>query len=266
MNALRLYRNPLRLAVSASLWRAAWYLAGYIFVTGWLLFAAAFTTAVTAAVFTITLAGIPLLVAAAGVLRGCANVERGRLRLVLTEPPRGGYRPVTRTGIMAQAKARWRDPATWRDVAYLIGLWLPLFVLDTIVFSVWLTFLAGVTLPAWYWAPRGNAGLGYTSATTIHGVTLGYFPHGPNGPGGVGLYVDSLPRALLAAAGFLVLFLIFNYVLVITARAHAAVARSLLRAPADPLAAAKEVLAGPGPLGPLKDRMQNGGSPVGHPT
>ncbi len=263
---LRLYRNPLRLAVSPSPWRAAWYLAGYVFVTGWVLFAATFTATVTAAVCAITLAGIPLLVAAASVLRGCAEVERARLRQVLTEPTRGGYRPATGAGLMARARSCWQDPATWRDAAYLIGLWAPLFILDTIVFSVWLTFLAGITLPAWYWAPRGNAGFGYTSATTVHGVTFGYFPHGPNGPGGVGLYVDTLPKALLAAAGFLLLFLIFNYVLVTTARAHAAVARSLLRAPADPLAAAKEVLEGPGPLGPLKDRMQNGGSPVGHPS
>jgi hypothetical protein len=261
---LCLYRNPLRLAVSASPWRAAWYLAGYVLATGWVLFAATYTTAVTAAVFAITLAGIPLLMAAAAVLRWGADVERARLRQVLAEPTRGGYRPVAAAGIMAQARGRWRDPATWRDVAYLIGLWLPLFILDTVVFSVWLTFLAGVTLPAWYWAPRGNAGFGYTSDTSIHGVTFGYFPHGPNGPGGVGLYVDTLPKALLAAAGFLVLFLIFNYVLVITARAHATVARSLLRAPADPLAEAKDVLAGPGPLGPLRDHLQNGGTPVGH--
>ena len=183
-------------------------------------------------------------------LRWCADVERGRLRQVLAGPVRAGYRPAPSTGLLAQARARWRDPATWRDVAYLIGLWAPLFVLDTVVLSVWLTFLAGVTLPAWYWAPRGNAGLGYTSPTTIHGVALGYFPHGPHGPGGVGLYVDTLPTALLAAAGFLVLFLIFSYVLVLTARTHASVARSLLRAPADPLAPAKEVLAGPGPARP----------------
>ena len=260
---LRLYRNPLRLAVSASPWRAAWYLAGYVFVTGWVLFAATFTATVMAATFAITLAGLPLLVAASAVLRWGAGVERARLRQVLTGPARGGYRAVTGTGIMAQVRTRWRDTATWHDVAYLIGLWVPLFILDTVVLSVWLTFLAGVTLPAWYWAPRGNAGLGYTSTTTIHGVTLGYFPHGPNGPGGVGLYVDTLPRALLAAAVFLVLFLMFSYVLVLTARAHAAVARSLLRAPTDPLAEAKDVLAGPGPLGPLHVPVQNGGSPAG---
>jgi hypothetical protein len=253
---LRLYRNPLRLAVSGSPWRAAWYLAADVFVTGWVLFAAAFTTTVTAAVLAITLAGIPLLVAAAGVLRACAEVERVRLERVLGTRIPGGYRPVTGKGIVAQLRTRWRDTATWHDVAYLIGLWLPLFVLDTLVFAVWLTFLAGVTLPAWYWAPHGNAGIGYTSDTAIHGVTLGYFPHGPNGRGGVGLYVDTLPKALLAAAGFLVLFLIFNYVLVITARAHATVARLVLRAPSDPLAEAKDVLAGPGPLGPLQHSQQ----------
>ena len=89
---LRLYRNPLRLLFSASTWRAAGYLAVYVFITGWVLFSVALTTTVTAAAFAITLAGIPLLVAAAGVLRGCANVERARLRRMLPEPVRGSYR------------------------------------------------------------------------------------------------------------------------------------------------------------------------------
>jgi hypothetical protein len=263
---LRLQVNPLRLLFSASPWRAAWFLAAYVFAVGWILFAVAFTATVTAAVSAITLAGIPLLVAAAAVLRGCAGVERARLRRVLAEPPSGGYRPVTGLGIIAQARRRWQDPATWRDAAYLIGLWAPLLILDTLVLTVWLTLLAGVTLPAWYWAPRGNAGLGYSSVTSVHGVPLGYFPHGPHGPGGVGLYVDTLPRALLAAASFLVLFLIFNYILVLTARAHAWVARGLLRAPADPLAEARRVLAGPGPLGPLKTPIPNGGTRASHST
>jgi hypothetical protein len=248
---LRLYRNPLRLATSASTWRAVGFLAGYVFLAGWLLFAIALTATVTAAALLITLAGIPLLVAASGVLRGCASAERARLRPVLDEPICGGYRTVTHPGIMAQVRTRWRDPATWRDAAYLVGLWPVLFTLDTAVLSVWLTLAAGVTLPAWYWAPQGAAGLGYTSATRVHGVTLGYFPHGPHGPGGWGLYVDTLPKALLAAACFLVAFLLFNYVLVLTARAHARIASAMLRAPADPLAPVKEVLTSPGPLGPL---------------
>jgi Putative sensor len=253
LTTLNLDRNPLRLLASPGPWRAAWYLAGYVFVTGWVLFSIAFTATVSAAAFAVTLAGIPLAIAAAAVVRWCAAVERVRLRQVFAGPgPRTGYRSTQGLGIMARARTTWKDPALWRDGAYVIGLWVPLFILDTLVLTVWLTFLAGITLPIWYWAPRGNDVAGYSSPTPVHGVPFGYFPHGPHGPGGVGLFVDSLPRALLAAACFLVLLLLFNYVLVLTARAHARVALSLLRAPADPLARAKEVLAGPGPLGPLQ--------------
>ncbi|HEY3734763.1 MAG TPA: sensor domain-containing protein [Streptosporangiaceae bacterium] len=255
---LPLHPNPVRLAGSASPWRAAWYLAGYVFVTGWLLFAVAFTATVTAASLLITMAGIPLLAAAAGVVRGCANVERARLRQVLPDPVRGGYREVAEPGIAAQAKTRWRDRATWRDVSYLTGLWVPLLALDTLVLTVWLTLLAGITLPVWYWAPRGNAGIGYVNGPRPNGIALGYFPHGAHGPGSKGLYVDTLPKALLAAAIFLVLFLAFSYILVLTARAHARIARSLLRAPVDPLAEAKEVLNRPGPLGSLTDHPTTG--------
>jgi uncharacterized membrane protein len=262
---LSIRRNPVRLLCSAAPWSSAGYLAGYLAVS-WVLFGIAFTATVTAAVFAITLAGIPLLVAAAGVIRGCANVERGRLRQVFAAPVRGRYRTVATPGIMAQVRVRWRDPATWRDIAYLLGLWLPLYALDLIVLTVWLTFLAGVTLPAWYWAPRGNAGVGYVNGTQVHGVALGYFPHGPHGHGAVGLYVDTLPKALLAAAVFLILLLLFNYVLVATARAHARVARALLRPPPDPLAVAREVLAGPRPLGPLEIHRGNGPPPASHPT
>jgi Putative sensor len=246
----RLHGNPFRLAWSAAPWTAAGYLAGYLAVS-WVLFSVAFTSAAAAAVLAITLAGLPLLVAASAAVRGCANVGRGLLRQVLAEPVRGAYREAAQPGVVAQVRTRWQDVATWRDLAYLIGLWLPLNLLGTVAVAIWLTFLAGVTLPIWYWAPRGNAGIGYVNGTRVHGVALGYFPHGPHGPGGVGLFVDSLPKALLAAVGFLSAFLLFNYVIVAAARAHARVARSLLRAPADPLAEAKGVLLQPGPLGLL---------------
>jgi len=254
---LNLGRDPLRVLVSSAPWRAAWYLGGYVFVTGWVLFSVAVTATVSAAGLAVTLAGIPLAIAAAAVVRWCAAVERARLRRVFTGPvPQPRYSATQGLGMVARARITWKDPALWRDRAYVTGLWIPLFILDTVVLTVWLTFLAGITLPIWYWAPRGTGIAGYSAPTPVHGVPIGYFPHGPHGPGGVGLFVDSLPRALLAAAGFLVLFLIFNYVLVLTARAHARAALSLLRAPADPLAQAKEVLAGPGPLGPLTRSQQ----------
>jgi Putative sensor len=247
----RPHGDPFRLAWSAAPWAAAGYLARYLAVS-WVLFSVAFTAVAGAAALAITLAGLPLLIAASSTVRGCANVGRGMLRQMLIEPVRGGYRQAAQPGIVAQVRTRWRDVATWRDLGYLIGLWVPLFALGTLVLAIWLACLAGITLPIWYWAPRGNVGLGYSSVTSVHGLVLGYFPHGPHGPGGVGLYVDTLPKALLAAAGFLIAFLLFNYVVVAAARAHARVARSLLRAPADPLAEAKEVLSQPGPLGPLE--------------
>jgi Putative sensor len=243
---LRLYGNPLRQLVAGSTWRAAWFLIAYL-VWGWLLWAAVFAATLTTAVLAITLAGIPLLVASAGVIRGCANAERWRLREVLAGPIHGGYRVVRRPGIFSQIRTRWTDPATWRDFAYLFALFVPLWVLDYTVVVVWLVLLAGITVPAWYWSVPET----FNNGQTAHGLQFGYFPNGPHGSGSYGVFVDTLPKALLTAAVFLVLFLLFNYVLVGTARLHARIAGALLRAPTDPMAAAKEVLTRPGPLGPL---------------
>ena len=83
------------------------------------------------------------------------------------------------------------------------------------------------------------------------GSQIGYFPNGPaQATPDTASASDTLPKALLTAAVFLILFLLFNYVLVATARAHATVARVLLHGPADPLREAKEVL---GPAGPLDE-------------
>ena len=243
---LPLYRNPLRQLVAGSTWRAAWFLLAYL-VWGWLLWACVLVATVTTAALAITLAGIPLLVASAGVIRGCANAERWRLRGVLAGPVRGGYRVVRRPGILGQIRTRWSDPATWRNFAYLFAMFIPLWTLDLLVIVVWLVLLAGVTVPAWYWAPQQT----FDNGQTAHGLQFGYFPNGPHGSGSYGVFVDTLPRALLAAAVFLVLFLLFNYLLVGTARLHTRVAYALLRAPSDPMADAKEVLTKPGPLGPL---------------
>jgi len=246
MSRFSLRRDPIRLAVSGETWRSAGYLLGYV-VTGWVLFAIVLTAVVTATVLTITVAGIVLLIAAGAVARGCANFERARLRTIDQEPVEGRYRQVTGSGLMARLRTQWHDPATWRDIAYLVGLFAPLMVLDLAVVTIWLVFLAGITLPIWYWAPRQTFGFGVNSGSA-HGVQFGYFPNGPHGHPGYGLYVDTLPKAFLAAAICLVLFLLFNYVLVATARLHAKVARALLSPQEDPLREAKEVLDRPGPL------------------
>jgi Putative sensor len=243
---LRLYANPLRQLAAGSTWRAAWLLLAYL-VWGWLLWAAVLAATLTAAVLCITLAGIPLLIAAAGVIRGCANAERWRLSGVLDAPIHGGYRAVTKPGILGQVRTRWSDPATWRDFAYLFALFPLLWALDFTVMVVWLVLLAGITVPVWYrYVPET-----FNNGQTAHGLQFGNFPNGPSGPGSWGWFIGNLHQALIAAGIFLVLFLVFSYVLVGAARLHARIASALLRAPADPMAAAKEVLTRPGPLGPL---------------
>jgi Putative sensor len=247
---LRLRTDPVRLLLSASPWRAAGYLISYL-VVSCVTFSVALTAATAAVGLAVTVLALPLMIAVAWVVHWCAGAERALLSQVFTEPVRASYARRERAGLWGSATAAWRDRATWRELCYLLGLWAPLYVLDTVVLSVWATFLAGITLPLWYWAPRGTAGLGYTSGTQVHGVAFGYFPHGPAGPGAWGFYVDTLPKALLAAAVFAVAFLLFNYVLVATARMHGRIARALLRPPADPLEEARDVLTRPGPLGPL---------------
>jgi len=242
MNTLSLRRDPIRLVLSRGLWAGAWYLLAYQ-VVGWVLFAIALSAVLTGAVLSFTLAGLPVLAAAAATISWCANVERARLRTVDPEPVIGRYREPGGPGVMNRLRTRWQDPATWRDVAYLLGVFVPLAALDLIALTVWLVFLAGITLPIWYWAPWQEV-----HGVRYHGYQIGYFPNGPHGHPGYGLYVDTLPKALLAAAVSLILFLLFNYVLVATARANATVAHALLRPPQDPLREAKEVLRNPGPI------------------
>jgi hypothetical protein len=252
-----LRRDPFRLLISRAPWASAWYLFSYLFA-GTVLFVIVVTATTLTTALSFTLAGLPLLLAAAAVVRGCAAVERARLRFMSPKPVRSGYQTAAGPGLLAGIKARWSDPATWRDIAYLAGMFAPLIVLDWAVLGCWLVLLAGVTLPAWYQYPRQTWGIGVnggsasgTGTGSAHGVQLGYFPNGPHGHPAWGLYVDTLPKALAVAGVCLVLFLIFNYVLVATTRLHAAIARALLRAPQDPLREAREVLRRPGPLSAL---------------
>jgi hypothetical protein len=250
ISRLPLYRNPVRLVLSPSPWRAAGYLLSYLLVSG-LLFAVVVAASVTTAALAVTVALAPLLIASAGVIRGCAAVERTMLRQVYRQSVPGNYPPPAPSGLWRRGRAAWSSGATWRDLAYLTALWVPLYVLDTVVFAVWLCLLAGITLPVWY---RHVADVCFgTCSSHAPGVLFGSFPAGPRGPGASGLWIyPSVGPALLVAAGCLVSFVAFSYVLVLTARLHGRIAMAVLRGPSDPLAAARKVLAEAGPLGPLR--------------
>jgi Putative sensor len=252
---LALRRDPVRLLLSRGLWAGTWYLLAYQ-VVGWVLFAITLSVALTGTVLCITLAGIPLLIAAAAVIRWCADIERARL-IPFCGDVGSHYRQQAASGMVSRVRALWRDPAIWRDIAYLLGMFAPLVALDLTVLTVWLVLLAGITLPAWYWAPWQSV-----HGVRFHGYQLGYFPDGPHGHLAYGFYIDTLPKALAAAAAFGIAFLLFNYVLVATARAHVAVARHLLGAPEDPLRAAREVLGRPGPLSAAESAAHPGRTEV----
>src|SRR5258708_34140701 len=108
--SLRLYLNPLRQAVSASTWRATWYMLAYL-VVGWVLFGAVLTAGIAAITLAITLAGLPLLIAAAAVIRGCASAERWRLATVFPmRGPRGDI-ALPRLGLVAPGRPSLFCPA-----------------------------------------------------------------------------------------------------------------------------------------------------------
>ncbi len=99
-----------------------------------------------------------------------------------------------------------------------------------------------------------------SQARALDGVRLGYFPDGPSGRGSRGLYAGTLTKALLAAVACLIAFAVFSYVLVLTARAHAPVARALLGPPHHPLAQAKDLPERPGPLPSLLSSSRTTGA------
>lgn len=248
--ALTVHANPLRLLVSSSLWRSAGFLLTYLLLSG-AGFALVFASGLTTAVLALTVALAPLLTGAAAVVRGCAHGQRFLLRQATRGPVRSCYPRPAGPGLWRRARGEWTSGATWRETGYLAGLWPVLFALDTAVVAVWAVLAAGVTAPLWYsrvsdWCVAGTCG-----GQGVPGLQFGNFPHGPLGPGAHGFYVDSPGRALLLAACCAVAFLAWNYLVVLTARLHATVALALLARTPDPLGPARDVMAGPGPLGPL---------------
>ncbi|SFT52520.1 Putative sensor [Actinopolyspora lacussalsi subsp. righensis] len=231
------------LLLSGRPWAATVYLLSY-FVVGTLLFSLVLTSVLVAAALSIVGVGLPLLVAAAVLIRGCAAIERWRALLVTDFVP-AVHRTVHGRGIMAQLRTRWSDPATLRACGYLILMYVPLLILDTAVVALWLSVVGMVTVPLWFWAIPQNGG---------HGVMIGYRPEAPDttsfafGDGSFGLWIGDLPTALLAAALFLVLAFVLAHLVVAVAGAHGRVVRSLLGPPTDPLETARRALDEPGPL------------------
>ncbi len=133
---------------------------------------AEFTFLVTALSFgvgtAITLIGIPVLVGTVYAWRWLANVERSVIgRLTGIQIPRPYRQLPEGAGWSRQIGARLADPATWKDLVFLM-LQLPLgivsFTLATVILGA---AAAWIGAPAYYWAISGGVDLGLVTVDTL---------------------------------------------------------------------------------------------------
>ncbi|WP_432838693.1 sensor histidine kinase [Dactylosporangium sp. CA-092794] len=201
--------------MTTGLGRPAWRALGYLLlgVASTALGLTAALAAVTAgALLAASVVGLRVVPPLAALLRAMAAIERWRCGLVLAERPRPPLRPAADLGGRDRASIALRDPALWRELAWLLVAF-PLNLAATVLATaVWLTGTSLVTIPIWYrYLPDGRAKV-YDSGGVAHGV------------------VDSVPTALPWAAAGLVLVLAAGW---LTRAAAAGVARTgaaLLRA------------------------------------
>lgn len=121
----------------------------------------------------VTLIGIPILIASVYAWGWLAGLERRTIGALTGTVIPSPYRPLPEGGWWERLRARLADPATWKDLAFLLlqfPFGLVAFVVTVVVLGVGIQAL---TVPLWYWAVPGNADL------------IGVFD------------VDTLPEALL---------------------------------------------------------------------
>jgi signal transduction histidine kinase len=126
----------------------------------------------------ITLIGIPVLVGTVYAWRWLAELERRLIRtLVGTEIP-SPYRPDPVGGRWwRRVTARLADPATWKDLAFLL-LQLPLGILSfTVAVTVLGVGFGALAAPAYYWAVSDGTWIGWIQIDTL-GEALALMPLG----------------------------------------------------------------------------------------
>ncbi|MER5931285.1 sensor domain-containing protein [Streptomyces sp. NPDC002054] len=186
-------------------WRAAGYLAGSA-VTGIPVLLGIVLLAGTGGALGIFLVGLPLLALLCLAGLPTAAVERRRLHLIDPAPAPSPHRTPTEPGLLAWGRLRFREQATWRELAYAVlhG------------FLLWWLDLAAVALLLGL--PLGMIGaplqLALTGGEEARIVKL--------------WLVTSYPAAFALAAAGLVLLPVLLYPLGALAAARAALTRALL--------------------------------------
>ncbi|WP_433467402.1 sensor histidine kinase [Spirillospora sp. CA-128828] len=133
-----------------------------------------------------------------------ARLESHRLRLVDDRPVRAGHRPLSSPGVRTWLRTRYREPVTWRELGYFL-LMISVVPLAYAALLSMLAFLAACL------------------ASPL--ILLGGDGPMALGPAKVGTTADALPFAISAS----VLLPAVPYLLALSAGAHGALARALLR-------------------------------------
>ncbi len=131
----------------------------------------AFTVLVVGLSVTLSLAvfivGLPLIALCAFVFRWTAELDRRNAALVLGAPLRGRYRERSGDHFLSRLFSPLRDPQTWRDLAWLVLHSLIGFAFGTAALTAIGVVVAGLTMPAWYWAIPGGPDFGVWNIDTF---------------------------------------------------------------------------------------------------
>jgi signal transduction histidine kinase len=121
--------------------------------------------------FAITLIGIPILVGAVYAWGLLAEGERRIIAALTGTVIPSPYRPVPEgASWWTRLRARLADPATWKDLTYLLlqfPFGLVSFILAVVVLSVG---IHGLALPLWYWAVPDGVDYGIFHVDTLWGA------------------------------------------------------------------------------------------------
>nr|WP_230465545.1 sensor histidine kinase [Nonomuraea sp. ATCC 55076] len=152
--------GPLGVLVDPMTWRAVPYLlvSGVVGLAWYFVLAVTVSASLVLALFWV---GVPLAFATVLLWRGGARLERRVLRLAFGIRLADPYRPRPERGLGAHLRWLLKDPATWRDLGYLLVL-LPLGAIEA-VFSaaMWMGTSGLLLAPVLYGLQEASGGSGF---------------------------------------------------------------------------------------------------------
>jgi signal transduction histidine kinase len=215
----RVLAEPLRLRT----WTATVYLLASMWV-GLAWFVILVTGLSLGAGLLIVWVGVLVLALTLLAWRGGAWLERRWVKAMLGVAIPEPYRPLPAGSLWRRARVLAGDPATWKDLAYLVLLFPLGLVWFVVTTTLWSFALGLLTAPLWYWTPS-EGGL----ALLVNGERR-Y------------LVIDTLPEALLAAVVGAALVVAAAWAVRAMAAAHGALALALLGPSDNQLRARVEAL------------------------